>query len=187
MRISLILVVAGILLQCIDIPVDAEFMTINIGSDIVAYILMIVGLSRFLKEDNLQFRSCFKIAIAGLIAETILRLSTCLDFKDSTTTVNLILLGLTTYIFMKFVYNFAETLMFQAKFLKTEIQDKNVKGSISVFCVAIVGYYLVLSFYGYLSLYANILLLICGFYYCATMYNIIGTLYPKAPEKTYDE
>ena len=179
MRISLILVLAGIILQCIDIPVDIEFMTINLGSDIVAYILIIIGLSKFLKSENLQFRKCFKYAIAGLIAESISRILTAVDFKDSTVTVNMLLLGLTTYIFLKFVYNFTETIVFESRFLKTELPKNNLKGAISIFSVIIVAYYVVLAFYSGFNMYANILLLICALYYSAEMYNVINILYSE--------
>lgn len=183
---AIMLVLAGFIVQVVDFPVDAGFMTINLCSDIVAYILILIGLKPFLKEQNLLFRKCFKLTVALLIVEIFARLSTCLDFGDSNATIANLFLAVTSLIFMQLVYNYTETIMLQSKFLKIEINPGPLRGAYSAFCVVIIAYYVINAFYSFLSLYANILLIICAIYYCGTMYTAKNKLYPPLIKKEYD-
>lgn len=177
---GIIFVLAGILLQVVDFPLDIGFITVNLLSDIVAYILILLGLKPFLKEQNRVFSDCFRLIIGTLFVEILRTLSTTIDFGTSTKTVNLIFVAVTSLCFMRFVYSYAESILLQAKFMKIEVPIAPLRSAFSAFCVLIAVDYFILTFdYALLTVVAHIILAICAFHYCNVINNIRTTLYPK--------
>lgn len=180
MSTGILLVLGGILLQVIDLPVDIGFMTINLLSDIVAYALMLLGIRPFLNEQNLLFKKAFGIALTTLIIEIFSRLSTCLDFGKSNTTVSYLFFALTALNFMRFIYYYTECLLLQAKFLKTEVNIPQLRGAFSAFSILIIAHYLVCTLIeiAIITTAATIILALCAVYYCSTINTVRLQLYP---------
>lgn len=181
MSTGILLVLVGIILQVIDIPIDFGPITINLTSDIVAYILIIIGIKPFLKQPNLLWKKGFKKGIILLIISIIERLSTTLDFGDSNATISYLFMAVTSVIFMFFVYDYLESVALEAKMAKIEIALEPMRTAFSGFCVMLIVYYLAVTLFNIpiVNIVANVILVITAFYYCITINNVRTVLYPS--------
>ena len=138
-----LLILAGIMLLALDFTVSVGNIRIDVFSDILAYILIIVGLAQLIRRNNI-FRKCRSTAIKGLLVAVLAQAVYCVPSAGG----NIILFakGLATIFFIYFTYYFTEAVALEAKMQDKAAVSRNFRITWGVFGVFIFAYYIILNF-----------------------------------------
>lgn len=171
-----LLILAGIMLLALEFTVSVGNIRIDVFSDILAYILIIVGLAQLIRRNNI-FRKCRSTAIKGLLVAVLAQVVYCVPSAGG----NIILFakGLATIFFIYFTYYFTEAVALEAKMQDKAAVSRNFRITWGVFGVFIFAYYIILNFnFGdMVPIIVQAVLVMSAVYYCYTMSGACSRLY----------
>jgi len=176
---DVMLILAGILLLAVELKLKFGNVTVDIFSDVIAYILIIAGISHVTVRNNI-FKKCKSTAIKGLIAAVLVQGAHCIDLGEYQSNADLFMAGVMTIFYIYFTYYFTEGVALEAKMQDKSAVSRSFKVTWGVFGVFIFAYYILLNFVSAGSLAAILVqavLVICAVYYCYAMSAACAMLY----------
>ena len=181
---NIMLILAGIIIQALEFTISISTIRIDIFSDIIAYALILIGVSGLTNRNKLFKKSRGK-AIGGLLAAIMIQAINCIYFGDSATTMNTLTRGITTIFAIYFPYYFTEALILEAKLQDKAALTRNFRLTWSILGLLIFIYFIAfMSNITIVSIVAEIFVMICVIYYASTVLTICDQLYMEGlPER----
>lgn len=179
---NITLICAGVIIQVLELTVTIGSARIDIFSDIIGYIMMLIGIMPLIHRNNI-FAKSKKQAIIGLIIAILVQSLNLFDFGPLASDLDTLTKGLTTIISIYFTYYFSESIMLEAKMQDKLALTRNFRTTWAVFGIFIFARYIALvanSYFDNISMLAIIMqpiILICGIYYSSTILTACTQLY----------
>lgn len=174
-NISLIL--AGIMLLVLEFTIKIGAVRIDIFSDIIAFILIILGI-RELVPRNVLFKKSRNVSFMGLIAVVIGQALLCMDWGDINSEISTIAAGLSTVFTIYFTYYYTEAIILEAKFQEKSAATRSFRMTWLILGAMIfVNYIAFMSNISIASILTKAITVICTIYYCSSMLTACRQLY----------
>ena len=174
---NITLILAGILIQVLEFTVKIGDVRIDLFSDIIGYILILIGIFPLINRNNL-FKKSKNTAIKGLIVSIFVQALNFIDFGEGSVSVDTFTKGLITIFSIYFTYYFTESIMLEAK-----MQDKAALTRNFRVTWAILGGFIFISYIAFvstislLSIGLQAVTLLCTLYYISTIWTGCNQLY----------
>lgn len=174
---NITLILAGILIQVLEYTVKIGDVRIDLFSDIVAYILILIGIMPLIKRNNL-FKKSKNTAIKALIVSIFVQAINFVDLGQYTANIDTFTKGLITIFSIYFTYYFTESIMLESKMQDKSALTRNFRTTWAVFGIFIFVYYIAfVASYSVLSIGIQALTLLCALYYSSTVLTSCNQLY----------
>lgn len=186
---DIMLILAGIILLALEFDITVAGAKIDIFSDVLAYIIILIGISHIAVRNNI-FKKCKSTSIKGLIAAVAVQAVHCVSFGVAQANADLFMMGVMTIFFIYFTYYFTEGIALEAKMQDKSAVARNFKITWGVFGVFIFAYYIILNFISAGSIVAILVqavLVICAIYYCYAMSAACDMLYMEGLPQRSEE
>ena len=174
-NISLILI--GILLLVLQFYVRVGNATIDVFSDVIGFILIVIGILP-LAPRNVLFKKARLAAILGTAAAVIGQALLFKDWGDSASQMRTMAAGLSTIFTIYFTYYFTEALIMESNIQEKSAVTRNYQMTWLILSAAVFAHFMI--FGSTISLYSILveaLVGICALYYCFTVYSSSKQLY----------
>ena len=174
---NITLILAGILIQILEFTIKIGDVRIDLFSDIIAYILILIGIMPLINRNNL-FKKSKNTAIKGLLVSIFVQAINCIDFGDATTNVDTFTKGLVTIFAIYFTYYFTESIMLESKTQDKAALTRNFRITWSILGIFIfVNYIAFVSTISFLQIGLQAITLLCALYYSSTILTGCSQLY----------
>lgn len=176
---NITLILAGILIQILDFTISIGNFRIDLFSDIIAYILILIGIMPLIKRNNL-FKKSKSTAIKALVVSILVQAVNFVDFGEGTVNVDTFTKGIITILSIYFTYYFTESIILEAKMQNKSALTRNYRITWAVLGVFIFVYYI--AFFtsnSILSVGIQAVTLICAIYYSSTTLTCCNQLYTE--------
>ena len=174
---NITLILAGILIQVLEFTVKIGDVRIDLFSDIIGYILIIIGIMPLINRNNL-FKKSKNTAIKGLLISILVQAINFIDFAEGTANIDTFTKGLVTIFSIYFTYYFTESIMLEAKMQDKTALTRNFRITWSVLGVFIfISYIAFVSTISFLSIALQAVTLLCALYYSSIILAGSSKLY----------
>ena len=166
---NITLILAGLLIQILEFTVKIGDVRIDLFSDIIGYILIIIGIMPLINRNNL-FKKSKNTAIKGLLVSILVQAINFIDFAEGTANIDTFTKGLITIFSIYFTYYFTESIMLEAKTQDKVALTRNFRITWSVLGIFIfINYIAFISTISILSIGLQAVTLLCALYYSSTV------------------
>ena len=174
-------ILAGVILLILQFNIKIGSATIDVCSDIIAYILIIIGIMPLTKR-NIMFKKSRNVSFVGLVAAIGCQAVSFIDWGDTASTVT------TTVSTIYFTYYFSEAIILEAKFQDKSATTRSLRVTWALFGVFIFIHYIAfMSNVSIAALIVQAVVAICGIYYCSQILTACNQLYMEGlPTKRMD-
>lgn len=181
---DVLMILVGIVFLALELVIKIGNIRIDIFSDIVAYVLILIGISGMTARNNL-FKKCRSTAFTGLIVSVLIQGVNCMNLGEFTANASLFTKGVATIIFIYMTYYFTEGVALEAKMQDKAAVSRNFKITWIVFGAFIFGYYIVLNFNltNLIDVLVQAVLVICSIYYAYVIAGAANQLYMEGLPK----
>lgn len=186
---DIMLILAGILLLALELVIKVGQARIDVFSDVLAYVLIMIGISHIAQRNNI-FKKCRSTALKGLIIAVAVQILYFMQMSDEAYGyASLFAKGIMTIFFIYFTYYFTEGVALEAKMQDKAAVSRNFKLTWGIFGVFIFGYYIILNFEitDMISAIVQAVLVICAVYYCYAISAACSGLYMEGPPPHSEE
>ncbi len=174
-NISLIL--AGIILLILQFNIKIGSATVDVCSDIVGYILIIIGILP-LAVRNVMFKKSRNMAFIGLLVAIGCQGANFIDWGETASTATTVVSAFSTIFTIYFTYYFSEALILEAKFQDKSATTRSLRITWALFGVLIFVHYIAfMSNISIAALIVQAIVAICGIYYCSQVLTACNQLY----------
>jgi len=174
---NITLILAGILIQILEFTIKIGDIRIDLFSDIIAYILILIGIMPLVNQNKL-FKKSKNTAIKGLIVSIFVQAINFIDFAKDTTNVDTFTKGLVTIFAIYFTYYFTESIMLESKTQDKAALTRNFRITWSILGIFIfVNYIAFVSTISFLQIGLQAITLLCALYYSSTILTGCSQLY----------
>lgn len=174
-NISLIL--TGILLLVLQFQIHLGTATIDIFSDVIAFILIILGAWN-LAPRNVLFKKSRVVACLGLIAAIAGQGLMLMDWGDTASQMHTLSTGLSTIFTIYFTYYFTEAIILEAKFQEKSAVTRSFRMIwLLLGALIFIHYIAFMSNISIASILVGAVAGICAIYYCSAMLTACKQLY----------
>ncbi len=174
-NISLIL--SGIILLILQFNIKIGNATVDVCSDIVGYILIIVGILP-LAIRNVMFKKSRNMAFIGLLVSIGCQGANLIDWGETASTATTVVSAFSTIFTIYFTYYFSEALILEAKFQDKSATTRSLRVTWALFGVLIFVHYIAfMSNISIAALIVQAIVAICGIYYCSQVLTACKQLY----------
>lgn len=180
-------ILAGVILLILQFNIKIGSATIDVCSDIIAYILIIIGIMPLTKR-NIMFKKSRSVSFVGLVAAIGCQAVSCIDWGDTASTVTTTVSALSTIFTIYFTYYFSEAIILEAKFQDKSATTRSLRVTWALFGVFIFVHYIAfMSNVSIAALIVQAVVAICGIYYCLQILTACNQLYMEGlPTKRMD-
>ena len=180
-------ILAGVILLILQFNIKIGSATIDVCSDIIAYILIIIGIMPPTKR-NIMFKKSRSVSFVGLVAAIGCQAVSCIDWGDTASTVTTTVSALSTIFTIYFTYYFSEAIILEAKFQDKSATTRSLRVTWALFGVFIFVHYIAfMSNVSIAALIVQAVVAICGIYYCSQILTACNQLYMEGlPTKRMD-
>lgn len=180
-------ILAGIILLILQFNIKIGSATIDVCSDIIAYILIIIGIMPLTKR-NIMFKKSRNVSFIGLVAAIGCQAVSFIDWGDTASTVTTTVSALSTIFTIYFTYYFSEAIILEAKFQDKSATTRSLRVTWALFGVFIFVHYIAfMSNVSIAALIVQAFVAICGIYYCSQILTACNQLYMEGlPTKRMD-
>jgi phosphatidylserine synthase len=180
-------ILAGVILLILQFNIKIGSATIDVCSDIIAYILIIIGIMPLTKR-NIMFKKSRNVSFVGLVAAIGCQAVSFIDWGDTTSTVTTTVSALSTIFTIYFTYYFSEAIILEAKFQDKSATTRSLRVTWALFGVFIFVHYIAfMSNVSIAALIVQAVVAICGIYYCSQILTACNQLYMEGlPTKRMD-
>ena len=177
-------ILAGVILLILQFNIKIGSATIDVCSDIIAYILIIIGIMPLTKR-NIMFKKSRNVSFVGLVAAIGCQAVSFIDWGDTASTVTTTVSALSTIFTIYFTYYFSEAIILEAKFQDKSATTRSLRVTWALFGVFIFVHYI--AFMSNAALIVQAVVAICGIYYCSQILTACNQLYMDGlPTKRMD-
>ena len=174
---NITLILAGILLLTLQFNIRISSATIDLFSDVLAYILILAGILK-LTDRNIMFKKARTKAIIGLIIAVAGQCLNLTDWGDASSQMNTLILAFTTIFTIYFTYYFTEALMLEAKFQEKAAATRSFRINWMILGILIfVNYIAFMSNVSIAAILVQAVTVICAIYYCSSVLTAGRQLY----------
>jgi phosphatidylserine synthase len=174
-NISLIL--AGIMLLVLQFYVKIGQAHIDIFSDILAFILIVVGVMPLVPR-NINFKKSRNAAFLGTAAVVAGQIITLIGWGESSSYMLTVASGLSTIFTIYFTYYFTEGIILEAKFQEKSAATRSLQFVWLLLAAFIFIHYIAfMSNISIASILVEAVAVICAIYYCSSMLTACNVLY----------
>lgn len=174
-NISLIL--AGIMLLVLQFHIRLGTASIDIFSDVIAFILIILGIWNLVPR-NVLFKKTRAVAFMGLAATVIGQGLMLIDWGDSASEMMTLSAGLSTIFTIYFTYYFTEAIILEAKFQEKSAATRSFRIIwLLLGALIFIHYIAFMSNISVASIMVEAIAVICAIYYCSSMLTACKQLY----------
>lgn len=174
-NISLIL--AGIMLLVLQFHIRLGTASIDIFSDVIAFILIILGIWNLVPR-NVLFKKTRAVAFMGLAATVIGQGLMLIDWGDSASEMMTLSAGLSTIFTIYFTYYFTEAIILEAKFQEKSAATRSFRIIwLLLGALIFIHYIAFMSNISIASVMVEAIAVICAIYYCSSMLTACKQLY----------
>ena len=174
---NITLILAGLLFQILEFTIKIGDVRIDLFSDIIGYILILIGIIPLVHRNNL-FKKSKNTAIKGLIVSIFVQALNFIDFGEGSVSVDTFTKGLITIFSIYFTYYFTESLMLEAKMQYKTALTRNFRVTWAVLGGFIfISYIAFVSTISLLSIGLQAVTLLCTLYYISTIWTGCNQLY----------
>lgn len=176
---NITLILAGILIQVLNFTITIGSVRIDLFSDIIAYILILVGIMPLTIRNNL-FKKCKNTAIKALIVAILVQAVNCFDFGEGNANIDTFTIGVITIFSIYFTYYFTESIILEAKMQDKAAVTRNYRTTWTILGLFIFIYYICVAFLNSVSILAigiQAVTVVCAIYYSSTTLNCCSKLY----------
>ncbi len=180
-------ILAGVILLILQFNIKIGSATIDVCSDIIAYILIIIGIMPLTKR-NIMFKKSRNVSFVGLVAAIGCQAVSFIDWGDTASTVTTTVSALSTIFTIYFTYYFSEAIILEAKFQDKSATTRSLRVTWALFGVFIFIHYIAfMSNVSIAALIVQAVVAICGIYYCSQILTACNQLYMEGlPTKRMD-
>lgn len=180
-------ILAGVILLILQFNIKIGSATIDVCSDIIAYILIIIGIMPLTKR-NIMFKKSHNVSFVGLVAAIGCQAVSFIDWGDTASTVTTTVSALSTIFTIYFTYYFSEAIILEAKFQDKSATTRSLRVTWALFGVFIFVHYIAfMSNVSIAALIVQAVVAICGIYYCSQILTACNQLYMEGlPTKRMD-
>lgn len=180
-------ILAGVILLILQLNIKIGSATIDVCSDIIAYILIIIGIMPLTKR-NIMFKKSRNVSFVGLVAAIGCQAVSFIDWGDTASTVTTTVSALSTIFTIYFTYYFSEAIILEAKFQDKSATTRSLRVTWALFGVFIFVHYIAfMSNVSIAALIVQAVVAICGIYYCSQILTACNQLYMEGlPTKRMD-
>lgn len=180
-------ILAGVILLILQFNIKIGSATIDVCSDIIAYILIIIGIMPLTKR-NIMFKKSRNVSFVGLVAAIGCQAVSCIDWGNTASTVTTTVSALSTIFTIYFTYYFSEAIILEAKFQDKSATTRSLRVTWALFGVLIFVHYIAfMSNVSIAALIVQAVVAICGIYYCSQILTACNQLYMEGlPTKRMD-
>ena len=180
-------ILAGVILLILQFNIKIGSATIDVCSDIIAYILIIIGIMPLTKR-NIMFKKSRNVSFIGLVAAIGCQTVSFIDWGDTASTVTTTVSALSTIFTIYFTYYFSEAIILEAKFQDKSATTRSLRVTWALFGVFIFVHYIAfMSNVSIAALIVQAVVAICGIYYCSQILTACNQLYMEGlPTKRMD-
>ena len=180
-------ILAGVILLILQFNIKIGSATIDGCSDIIAYILIIIGIMPLTKR-NIMFKKSRNVSFVGLVAAIGCQAVSFIDWGDTASTVTTTVCALSTIFTIYFTYYFSEAIILEAKFQDKSATTRSLRVTWALFGVFIFVHYIAfMSNVSIAALIVQAVVAICGIYYCSQILTACNQLYMEGlPTKRMD-
>lgn len=180
-------ILAGVILLILQFNIKIGSATIDVCSDIIAYILIIIGIMPLTKR-NIMFKKSRNVSFVGLVAAIGCQAVSFIDWGDTASTVTTTVSALSTIFNIYFTYYFSEAIILEAKFQDKSATTRSLRVTWALFGVFIFVHYIAfMSNVSIAALIVQAVVAICGIYYCSQILTACNQLYMEGlPTKRMD-
>lgn len=180
-------ILAGIILLILQFNIKIGSATIDVCSDIIAYILIIIGIMPLTKR-NIMFKKSRNVSFVGLVAAIGCQAVSFIDWGNTASTVTTTVSALSTIFTIYFTYYFSEAIILEAKFQDKSATTRSLRVTWALFGVFIFVHYIAfMSNVSIAALIVQAVVAICGIYYCSQILTACNQLYMEGlPTKRMD-
>lgn len=180
-------ILAGVILLILQFNIKIGSATIDVCSDIIAYILIIIGIMPLTKR-NIMFKKSRNVSFLGLVAAIGCQAVSFIDWGDTASTVTTTVSALSTIFTIYFTYYFSEAIILEAKFQDKSATTRSLRVTWALFGVFIFVHYIAfMSNVSIAALIVQAVVAICGIYYCSQILTACNQLYMEGlPTKRMD-
>ncbi len=180
-------ILAGVILLILQFNIKIGSATIDVCSDIIAYILIIIGIMPLTKR-NIMFKKSRNVSFVGLVAAIGCQAVSCIDWGNTASTVTTTVSALSTIFTIYFTYYFSEAIILEAKFQDKSATTRSLRVTWALFGVFIFVHYIAfMSNVSIAALIVQAVVAICGIYYCSQILTACNQLYMEGlPTKRMD-
>ena len=151
--------------------------SIDIFSDIAAFILIILGIWQLVPR-NVMFKKSRFVAILGLIAAIIGQGLLLKDWGEASSQISTMSAGLSTIFTIYFTYYYTEAIILEAKFQEKSAATRSFRMIWLILGAMIFVHYIAfMSNISIAAIIAGALTAICAIYYCSSMLTACRQLY----------
>ena len=170
-------ILAGVILLILQFNIKIGSATIDVCSDIIAYILIIIGIMPLTKR-NIMFKKSRNVSFVGLVAAIGCQAVSFIDWGDTASTVTTTVSALSTIFTIYFTYYFSEAIILEAKFQDKSATTRSLRVTWALFGVFIFVHYIAfMSNVSIAALIVQAVVAICGIYYCSQILTACNQLY----------
>lgn len=180
-------ILAGVILLILQFNIKIGSATIDVCSDIIAYILIIIGIMPLTKR-NIMFKKSRNVSFVGLVAAIGCQAVSFIDWGNTASTVTTTVSALSTIFTIYFTYYFSEAIILEAKFQDKSATTRSLRVTWALFGVFIFVHYIAfMSNVSIAALIVQAVVAICGLYYCSQILTACNQLYMEGlPTKRMD-
>lgn len=180
-------ILTGVILLILQFNIKIGSATIDVCSDIIAYILIIIGIMPLTKR-NIMFKKSRNVSFVGLVAAIGCQAVSFIDWGDTASTVTTTVSALSTIFTIYFTYYFSEAIILEAKFQDKSATTRSLRVTWALFGVFIFVHYIAfMSNVSIAALIVQAVVAICGIYYCSQILTACNQLYMEGlPTKRMD-
>lgn len=180
-------ILAGVILLILQFNIKIGSATIDVCSDIIAYILIIIGIMPLTKR-NIMFKKSRNVSFVGLVAAIGCQAVSFIDWGNTASTVTTTVSALSTIFTIYFTYYFSEAIILEAKFQDKSATTRSLRITWALFGVFIFVHYIAfMSNVSIAALIVQAVVAICGIYYCSQILTACNQLYMEGlPTKRMD-
>lgn len=174
---NILFILAGILLLTLQFNIHIGPATIDLFSDVLAFILIFIGIKP-LAGRNLIFKKARNIAVIGLVFVTIGQILHLFDWKQAASNASTLIIAISTIFTIYFSYYFTEALMLEAKFQDKSACTRSFRMIWLVFGIfTFASYIAFMSNVSIASIVGQAVTVICCIYYCSSVLTACTQLY----------
>lgn len=180
-------ILAGVILLILQFNIKIGSATIDVCSDIIAYILIIIGIMPLTKR-NIMFKKSRNVSFVGLVVAIGCQAVSFIDWGNTASTVTTTVSALSTIFTIYFTYYFSEAIILEAKFQDKSATTRSLRVTWALFGVFIFVHYIAfMSNVSIAALIVQAVVAICGIYYCSQILTACNQLYMEGlPTKRMD-
>ena len=174
---NITLILAGILILVLQFNIKIGPATVDIFSDIIANILIIVGILP-LAQRNIMFKKSRNIIFLSLIFSFVGQGLNFVNWGESASEINTIVAAMSTVFTIYFTYYFTEAIVLEAKFQDKSATTRSFRVTWVIFGILVFVHYIAfMSNVSIAAILVQAVAVICGIYYCSTVLTACKQLY----------